>query len=139
METRKEKNKCKKCGALIERHDFCKICSIKENNQIAIQNKYEGDFDRTVNFYKLKLINYFQFHNVVIMSFIKKYAYIADRVIEETRHMGFRQDKRYIEVERKTPNPPHLTLEYIKAPLRLISGVRAWKRDIETGVVGRDD
>ena len=53
--------------------------------------------------------------------------------------MGFRQDKRYIEVERKTPNPPHLTLEYIKAPLRLISGVRAWKRDIETGVVGRDD
>lgn len=122
------KKRCKKCKAFIEaKYELCSICNEKYNNEIVVINKYD-DVEKTVDFYKLKLIEKFQSHNEVVLSFIKKYADIANKVIEETKHMGFQEDKRKIK-KVKSKNPPYREVEYIKSPLVLIPAVRALKKD----------
>lgn len=134
------RNRCEKCNAFInEGYALCSVCNKKYNNEIIIVDLFQHDIEKTTNFYKLMIVDKFVSprFNIVILTFIEKYNYIANKVIDEIRHMGIRQGKRYSEVEKKPPR--FLESEYIKAPLELIPGVRSWKKDIEDGVLRRDD
>lgn len=133
MEDRKEEqNHCKECKVIIEaKYEYCSICNENLNIEIAITNKYPSDLKRTVNFFKIQLINMFMHpkKNKIIMSFTKNNANIADIVIKET-NLFYLQEKRYLVVE-ETKSSPIAKLELIKAPLKLISSVIALKNDRE--------
>ena len=121
--------KCQKCKTPIDdQYTMCSSCNDEYSNEIAIRQKESKEEEQTVNFYKLFLIYKFVKHNTVVLSFIDKYKHIANRIIDETKHMGFVQDKRYEEIT-KTKKPPYMKLRYIKAPLTLIPAVRAQKKD----------
>jgi len=125
----KEINKCRECGAEIkDNYKLCSLCNEKTTNEIVVVQKQEYDFFKTVNFYKLKIIDKFRDNDRIVLSFINKYSPIANRAIEETRHMGFVQEMRKIK-KIKSDNPPYTELECFKAPLNLIPSVRALKRD----------
>lgn len=140
MEARKKevKNKCEKCNAFIkEGYTLCSVCNKKYNNEIIIVDKFPQNIERTTDFYRLMVIDKFVIHNEVVLTFIEKYKYIANKIIDEVRHMGIRQGKRYGAVEKKPPR--FLKQEYIKAPLEQIPAAVAWKKDIKDGVLRRDD
>lgn len=132
MGDKKENNKkkCKNCGAEIESFDYCRECSKKISNELAITDKYPNDIYRTINFYILKLVEYFKYHDKVVLSFIFKYSHIANEVIDQTKHMGYFINKRY-SVTDKSRKPPYKTLEFIKAPLELLPPIRGLKKDRE--------
>jgi uncharacterized OB-fold protein len=133
----KTKKKCSKCGAEIHpEYDMCSVCYKKYNNEIIVAEKF-NDVSHTVQFYKLKIIEHFCYHDKIILSFIRKHDYIADKVISEIRHMGIMQSKRYIAKVKSLKTA--MDMEYIKAPLELIPAVRAWKYDIKNGVLRGDD
>ena len=132
MEDRKEeKNHCKKCKTVIDdKYDYCVICNDEENIEIAVVNKYPDDSNKTINFFKLKLIDMFRHpnKNKIILSFTRNNAHIADTIIRETNFF-YSQDLRYAIKERQRNS--QMELELIKAPLRLISPVVAFKKDRE--------
>lgn len=121
--------KCKNCGAACK-YEYCQHCNERCSNELAITMKYPEEMDKTVDFYRLKLIDKFKNHNRVILSYLDKSenVYLVNRIVEETRHMGFLQEKRKKKMH-KMPNPPHLELKFYKAPLSLIPAVRGLKKD----------
>ena len=93
--------KCQKCKTPIDdQYTMCSSCNDEYSNEIAIRQKESKEEEQTVNFYKLFLIYKFVKHNTVVLSFIDKYKHIANRIIDETKHMGFVQDKRYEEITK---------------------------------------
>ncbi len=131
MEDRKEEqNHCKECKVVIDKkYDYCRVCNEKLNIEIAITNKFPSDLQRTVNFFKIQLINMFMHpeKNRIILSFTKNNANIADIVIKET-NLFYLQEKRYKIVEETKSNPSS-KIELIKAPLKLITSVIALKNE----------
>lgn len=122
-------NKCKNCGAP-SKYQYCQLCNIKHSNEIAIVSKYPDDVDKTVEFYILKLIEKFKFHNEIVLSYLYKpiNLYIVNRIIEETKHMGYLQFRRVEKIE-ETTRPPFKRLLFHKARLELIPSVRGLKQD----------
>ena len=121
------KKRCKKCGAEVDYFDYCKECGKKVSNILVITENNFG-FHRSVNFYKLKLIEYFIYHDTVVLSFLPVHSNIAVEVISQTKHMGYfigspRQKK------LKNPKPPYNEVESTEIPLDLIPTVRGLKQD----------
>lgn len=132
MEDREEeKSRCKKCNAIIDKkYDYCKICNDEENKEIAVMNKHPDNFRKTIDFYKIKLVDMFNHpkKKKIILTFTKNNAYIADIVITETNFF-YIQHRRTI-VKKKLPNS-QIEIEVIEAPLELISAVSILKNDRE--------
>lgn len=123
-----KRKRCKKCKAFVadEKYEYCASCNRKYNNVVHITNKYE-DMDRTVNFYKIILIDLFRYHNTVVLDFTEENSHIAHLVIEGTKHMGYQQLLRKKKTKRDN-KPPFLEREYIQAPLELLSQVKAFNK-----------
>ena len=75
MEDREEeKSRCKKCNAIIDKkYDYCKICNDEENKEIAVMNKHPDNFRKTIDFYKIKLVDMFNHpkKKKIILTFTK--------------------------------------------------------------------
>lgn len=127
---KKEKvNKCKNCSAEIDRRfKYCSICNEQFNNEVIITNRFPDNFQRTVDYHKLLIISKFKRHDIVILSFTDQYKPIANCAIDEIKHMAIEMGKRFIKKE-KSSHPPHMKVEYIKAPLSLIPAAQDMKKD----------
>lgn len=111
----------------------------KKESELIIFQKDGYDFDKTIDFFRLKLIDMFKDHNLVTISCIRKYLGIANTIIEDTKHMGFLEYEERKIVTEEGRNPPHKKLEYIKISLELIPALKALKRDREKKILRETD
>jgi len=129
MEEKKKTNKCKECGIEIKvSYTYCSICYKTKNKEIVVTYYKGDDFDKTVDFYRILIINKFMRFDRITLTFEEEDMVMADTIVKKMRHMGVLQEKRERVIEKDT-KPPHNEQEHIKAELYLMGPLAMLKKD----------
>lgn len=88
----------------------------KEANEVILNHNPGYDYEPTVKFFKLSIIDRFRRNDKIIISCNRHSLPLVNIAIDETRHMGYLQGQRSSVTKKENGRE----VEQIKIPLELI-------------------
>ena len=98
----------------------------KEDNELILIHNPRYNYEDTIKYFKLMIINKFRFTNEYIISCTSQTLPLINMAFDEISHMGYLRDRIRSEIVKDENDNK---IEYIKIPVELITACVQLKKD----------